>query len=146
MKSNLSRIVSDERITCLLDERREPADKSESLASIAISGSSGSVRVLLVESQPYVRYQPSKLDHNPGTLETYDAKHGRQCHICHGQCLRVAQSEKVLGRRAFRTYLDTSLDKSKQLNLVLRNELCKCYKDGDLQRHLSMILHAISAA
>lgn len=73
MKSDLSRIVSNERIACLLDERREPTDKGESLASIAISGSSGSVGVLLVESQPYVRYEPSKLDNNPRTLETYDA-------------------------------------------------------------------------
>ena len=56
----------------LLDERREPVHKCESFTSIAICRPTAQDlhAVLLVESQPDVRHQPTELDNDERDLET----------------------------------------------------------------------------
>jgi hypothetical protein len=56
----------------LLYKRRERVDQSERLTTIAIcqTATQGLVGVLLIESKPYPRDQPSKLNEHKWTLKS----------------------------------------------------------------------------
>lgn len=81
--------------------------------------------VLLVEAQPDIRDEPSKLNDDEWTLEAEDAHHRRECDICHGYRLH------------------SGFQHPEQLHLVFRNDLPERDKDADLQSHLAMVLLTI---
>lgn len=72
-----------------LDEWREPAHEGERLAAVSVRRSSAQdfPRVLLVESEPKVRHQPSELDNDERALEADKTHDRREGHVCHRQRL-----------------------------------------------------------